>query len=186
VPEWRDRVAVRHPGQDGDEPGHPEHGSDLPRHVQDAASGTEPVRCQRQAARPEQRRDGQPHPGAAQQLDGQQVGDIGRRSLDPEQPQQLRQGVDEAADHRDPPGATKKNRQPRRDQAGERQHHERPGRDGQPGYHGGIVPYTGEELHRAQHERAEPGVVQDRGGEGAAEAPRAEQTELDDRGVVPP
>ena len=137
------------------------------------------------AARAEQRRDGQADPGAAEQLDRQQVGQVGRVGLDLGQPEQLGAGVHRAADHRHPAGPAETGGQAGGDQPGERQHHERARADGQPGHHRGVVPDAGEELDRVEHEGAEPGVVEDRGRERAAEGPRAEQPELDDRGVVP-
>ena len=116
---------ARH-GQDRDQPGHAEHRADLPGHVQDPAAGAEPVRaaaprCPRRAAtgspaRPRRRR------AAARAADGS--GRPGGRCIWVNQ-SSLRGGVDQAADHGDPAGAAEPGGQPRRDQPGERQHHQR-------------------------------------------------------------
>ena len=112
VPE---RPAGRWPnaGQDGDQAGHAEDRADLAGHVQHPAAGAEPVRGQRRAARAEQRRDGQPDPGAADQLGRQQVGQVGRMRLHLGQPEQLRGRVDHAAEHRDPARPAEPGGQPR-------------------------------------------------------------------------
>jgi len=118
-------------GEDGDQPGHAEDRADLARHVQDAAAGAETIRRQRRAARREQRRDRQAHARPAQQLGRQQVRQVRRMGLQPAQPEQYRRGVDQASDHRDPARPAEPGGQPGGDQACERQHHERPGPDGQ-------------------------------------------------------
>ncbi len=110
-----------------------------------------------------------PTPGAAKQLGGQQVRHVRGGGLELGVPEQDRAGVDQATDHRHPASPADLGREPRRDQAGERQHHQRTWADGQTSPDGRVVPDAGEELHRIQHERAESGVVKNRGHERAAE-----------------
>src|ERR1039457_4182565 len=115
--------------------------------------------AERRAARAKQRRDRQPDSRAAEQLGRKQVGQVGGVDLDLAVPQQLGAGINHAADDRHPARSTDPGRQPGSGHPGERQDHERAWADGEPGPHRGVVPHTGEELNRVEHEGPEGGVT---------------------------
>jgi hypothetical protein len=164
-------VGVIDVSQDCDQSGHAEDGADLAGHVEYAAAGAEPGRREGRAAGAQQRGDGQADADASDQLGRQEVGEVGGAGLNLGQPQHLGSHVDQAAEDSYPARAAEAAYQAGGCQPGERQDHERAGSDGQACLQGRVVPDPGQELHGAEHERAEAGVVQQRGGERPAEGP---------------